>query len=105
LLTTKVRRDHHDLGELFATRLDALPVRIRIGRRTRIVADACKIGIGDAIQPASRCRCPALRVAVEGAVAQARKLIALQTERMPDADGLSRNMGCDHEAGCSQGRK
>src|SRR5690349_10816380 len=65
------------------------------GRRRFALADV--IGIGDAIEKASRGRRLALLVAREGAVAQPRILVALKAERISGTDRFGRR-----GAECSQ---
>jgi hypothetical protein len=54
--------------------------------RTRKSLSAGKVGIGDAGQKPPRSRRHALILACEGAVAQSRKFVALNAERIPRAD-------------------
>jgi hypothetical protein len=69
-------------GRMVVWRKRTMAVAVGVG----IVGPAGKVGIGDAGQKPPRSRRHALIVAREGAVAQSRKFVALNAERIPRTD-------------------
>src|SRR5689334_2538853 len=70
----------------------------------RIVRAAGEVRVGDAGEIASRRRREALRIGVEYAIAEAWIFVALQAERVPAADGLSRRDARQEETATRQSR-